>query len=215
MNWRGIALLTTVALPCAAQQMSVAVVPLKNTSFETPAVADGYDLHSRPEGWSCFASKPGEVIGVTTQAWRNGSQSLIFRAVADNQAFEGAGQEFAVVPGYRYGFTTYVMGDPANRLFGNAYGQIHLEWRNAENNEIGRTYGPTWTAGLSSKRWERYYVEGEAPAKAVKGIAVITFYTKDFGGRGAFFVDDCEFTGFPSRTASPTPSDRARRPPRP
>lgn len=199
-------LLAAAVAPVGLAQVSPTSAPapvLHNPGFEVPA---GTLEPQPPEGWSCFTSVPGEKIGVTAARPRNGSQSLVFKPLAVNNVFEGAAQEFAAVPAYHYEFAVYVTSDPADRPAADSFGQVHFEWRGADGKEVGRIYGPTWTAGLSAKQWERFFVEGDAPETAASGLAVIMFYSKSGAGRGTFHVDDCEFTGGPPRQGSTSPS---------
>ena len=194
-------LAVTSAAPVFSQQPNIETPPLVNASFESPEVTTP-DNYFPPESWICFASKPGDKVGCTARTKRTGSQSLVFKAPSAANGFEGASQEFAVTPSYHYGFTAYVIGDESDQLSAGSFGQVHIEWRDATGKEITRVYGPTWDINLSSKRWERFFVEGDAPAGAAGGLVVVMFYSKNNPGRGTFYVDDCEFTGGPPRNAS-------------
>lgn len=197
----GAVLAASTALPAFSQPAPEAIPALQNASFESPAVSTPDD-HFPPENWICFASKPGDKVGCTAQTKRSGSQALIFKAPSVANAFEGASQEFQVTPTYHYGFTAYAIADEADRLGAGSFGQVHIEWRAADGKEISRVYGPTWDINLSTKRWERFFVEGDAPDGAVSGLVVVMFYSKNSPGHGTFYVDDCEFTGGPPRNAS-------------
>jgi hypothetical protein len=90
---------------------------------------------------------------------------------------------------------------------------VHIEWRAADGKEISRIYGPTWDLNLSAKRWERFFVEGDAPGGAAGGLVVVMFYSKNNPVHGTFYVDDCELTGGPPKNASPRrdPDTRMKR----
>jgi hypothetical protein len=189
------------ATPVFSQQPPIETTPLLNAGFESPE-ASTPENYFPPESWTCFASKPGDKVGCTAKTKRTGSQSLVFKAPSSANAFEGTSQEFAITPSYHYGFTAYVTGDESDQLGAGSFGQVHIEWRSADGKEISRVYGPTWDLNLSSKRWERFFVEGDAPANAASGLVVVMFYSKNNPGRGTFYVDDCEFTGSPPKNAS-------------
>jgi hypothetical protein len=197
------------AAPVFSQQTNPETPPLVNAGFESPEVTTP-DNHFPPEGWICFASKPGDKVGCSAKAKRTGSQSIVFKAPSAANGFEGASQEFVVTPTYHYGFTAYVIGDESDPLSAGSFGQVHIEWRGADGKELSRVYGPTWDLNLSSKRWERFFVEGDAPAGTVSGLVVVMFYSKTNPGRGTFYVDDCEFTGGPPKNASPRSDSRNR-----
>lgn len=205
--------LAAAIVPAATAQAPFPLSPppaLRNAGFEEPAVPPGAAEFPRPEGWSCFASVPGEKIAVTATGARSGAQALVFPPVPAHNAFEGAAQEFPVQPGHHYEFAVHARSDSADRLAADSFGQIHFEWRGADGKEVSRTYGPTWAAGLSAKQWERFFVEGDAPERAVSGLAVIMFYSRNGGGRGTFYVDDCQFTGGPPPQAAGDPGSTSR-----
>ena len=189
------------AMPAFSQEPIAGTPPLLNASFESPEVLTPENCFP-PESWICFASKPGDKVGCSAKTKRTGSQSLIFKAPSAANAFQGASQEFSVTPNYHYAFTAYVIGDESDRLGASSFGQVHIEWRTADGKELARIYGPTWDLNLSSKRWERFFVEGDAPAGAAGGLVVVMFYSKNNPGNGTFYVDDCEFTGGPPKNAS-------------
>ena len=195
--------------PVYCEPLPAAVPELLNSGFESPEVTEN-DNCFPPENWTCFSSKPGDKVSCSAKAKRTGLQSLVFKAPSLANAFEGASQEFAVTPTYHYGFTAYVTGDESDRLGAGSFGQVHIEWRNANFKEITMTYGPIWDLNLSPKRWERFFVEGDAPDGAASGLVVIMFYSKNNPGNGTFYVDDCEFTGSPPKNASVRADPRNR-----
>jgi len=213
-----IACLWLAALPVGAQESAFAP-SLQNPSFETPASLEDTNA-APPEIWHYFSSKPGARVGVTASAKRSGGQSLTLKAPPRDNEFVGVAQSFPVSPGYHYVFAAHVIGDAPDRLVGEAFGQMHFEWRDAQGKEITRTWGPTWNAQLPTRRWERFMVEGDAPDGAVSGIVVMTLHSKNSGGRGTVYIDDCEFGGGLRVSGSPrrgptNSADRIRRPPSP
>jgi hypothetical protein len=173
---------------------------LQNPGFEYPS--EGGESNA-PETWISFSSKPGARVGISQSVRKSGLQALALKTAPQNNEFAGIAQSFPAVAGYHYSFGIHVTGDESDRLAGDARGQVHIEWRDAQGKEISRTWGPVWGPDLSSKRWERFFVEGDAPIGAASGVAVITFNARNGGGRGTFYVDDCDFVGGPRVSSSP------------
>ena len=119
---------------------------------------------------------------------------MCFQAQEPSDAFQGLAYKFPALSGKGYTFSLYVISDPANPVSGSSFGQISIEWRDATGKEIARNFGPTWNFELSSTQWERFTVNADAPAGAVEGSAVITFFAKDCKGAGSFFVDDTDLS---------------------
>lgn len=189
------------AAPVFSEEAPTETLSLLNSGFESPEVTAPANYFS-PENWNCFASEPGDKIGCTVKTKRTGNQSLLFKAPSSANAFEGAAQEFSVTPNYHCGFAAYVTADESDKLGASSFGQVHMEWRAANGKELARVYGPTWDINLSCRRWERYFVEGDAPTGATRGLVVIMFYSKNNPGQGVFYVDDCELAGGPPKNAS-------------
>ncbi len=200
----------SVVLTAHAQTNIAQPIALLNPGFEYPSTTAG-TLTDPPESWRAFSPQADNVAAVTTTHAHGGAQALAFRVRATTNTFMGIAQEFAVTPHYRYGFSVYAVDDETDRIQGDSFGQIHFEWRDATGKEIGRTYGPVWKADLPCKRWERFLVEGNPPEKTVTGLAVITMYCRNSGGRGTFYVDDCEFTAALQQSPCPTQTSRTRR----
>jgi hypothetical protein len=186
----GVIALSVSATAMAEDQASQAA--LQNPGFESPDISQGAEPLATPESWFHFSSTPERKAGISNDRKLSGSQSLCFKAQAQQDSFQGVAQKFSAVSGKPYSFTVHVMSDPADPLVGNAYGQLSFEWRDATGKEITRTYGPTWKFELSSTKWEKVTVDADAPSGTTEGTVVITFFAKDCQGLGTFYVDDAE-----------------------
>lgn len=171
-----------------------------NMSFEMPSLAAGIPDDGRPDGWFWFSSTNELNITVTDARRKDGLQSCKFTAQKDPDTYQGIAQRFAATPGHHYSFTAHAMNEPQNALAGESYGQISIEWQTAEGHEISRVHGPSWNFELPFSRWTKFSVDAVAPENAVMGVVVVTFFSRNSGGHGVFYVDDC---GFGSRSGSP------------
>lgn len=187
------ALVLGAAAVCRAQEAATPIA-LQNSGFEKPDIVGGAAVGTKPDLWFMFASGPVNKIGVSDARKKTGSQSLLFKALSETNAFEGVAQKFTAKAGTHYTFTIYAMGEANDPLAGASYGQIHFEFQDAAGKEILRIHGPTWDFQLPATRWEKFYVDADAPDAAASGSAVITFFSQDSGGLGTFYVDDVELS---------------------
>jgi len=164
-------------------------VRLTNPGFEKPKIV-GESMGTEPEGWFYFTSGGQTKVGLTTAKHRNGSQAVVIEALDAADSYQGLAQKFPAEPGMRYEFTVYVINDPVKPIVGDAYGQVSIEWQDANGAEITRNWGPTWDFQLSPLKWQEVTVGAEAPEGAAVGVAVVTFFSKDAAGQGRFYLDD-------------------------
>lgn len=183
-----------LVLPCLAQDQTAPPSTLQNPGFETPSVVGGATIGSHPDSWFYFASNPESKSGITDARKKGGLQCMVFKMQPQTNAYIGIAQKVTAEENKHYSFSAYVMMDPADLLAGGAYGQVSLEWQNSDGVEISRTFGPIWSAERTPGRWEKFLVEGDAPAKVAFVVTVITSYAQNSAGAGTFYVDDCEFT---------------------
>lgn len=176
-----VAFLTTAATSLAQK--------LLNPSFEYPLVSAGGGV---PDDWFSFSSTNAPRIGVTIEYRKAGVQSCRFQAQPETNAYQGIAQRFEAQPGKTYSFTAYVRGESKSPLIGGAYGQVSLEWQDANGVEIRREHGPIWGSDLAPDYWSKFTVDSIAPEGAVYGVAVVTFFSNQSGGNGIFYVDDVE-----------------------
>jgi hypothetical protein len=166
--------------------------PFANGGFETPDILKGASQGDAPENWFVFSSTDTSKPGITDARKKGGTQSLRFKAQAETNAFMGIAHDFTPTAGHHYSFVVNVMNDPADPLVGAAFGQVSLEWKDAEGKELARNYGPTWNFQLSSSRWEKYQVDADPPDGSTRGVGVVTYFSKDSKGLGTFYLDDTE-----------------------
>ena len=193
MSVRGSIIAMAAALFAAgafAQGTSALLPKLQNSGYENPAIAAGAEPGGRPVGWLDFASDGGSVAGITDEKKRGGVQSILLKCQEKEDAFHGLYQKFAAAPNHRYTFSMYALNDANDPLVGNSYGQLGIEWKSSDGQEISRVHGPLWNFELSATRWEKFTVEGTAPEGAESGIATMTFFSKDSGGFGTCYIDD-------------------------
>jgi hypothetical protein len=188
-----------LAPACPAQEPAPVYPALQNPGFETPSITDGAAAGSRPGMWYYFASEEEFTSGITDAKKKSGLQGLRFKAQKTPNTYHGFAQKIRVTPGRHYAFSVYVMLDPSDLIAGGGYGQISLEWKKADGSEISRVHGPAWASDLGTGRWEKFLVEGDAPADAASVAVVIMFYAQSAAGSGSFFVDDAELV---SRSAA-------------
>jgi hypothetical protein len=183
-----------VALSARAGDETNLLATLRNVGFEGPSIITGAKPGDEPENWFFFCSDNSRNVGITDARKRSGMQSLLFKAQTPAEAYEGFAQKFAVVPNGHYTFSAWILNDPQDPMSAGGYGQVSIEWKDAKEVEISRTYSREWSKESSSERWEKFSIEDDAPTNAAVGIAVITFFCRDSAGVGGFFVDECELT---------------------
>ncbi len=166
---------------------------LSNAGFETPQ-ADAANAAAKPDNWDVFCREPnGAKISLSTGAAKTGKQSLRFTCTGVAESYEGIAQVVNVSEGKRFELSVFVGNDNAQRLKGTTRGQISIEWKDSTGNEIARSWGPDWGA-LAGDSWTQFKMTGEAPAKAVQAVAVITVHEGKEPGGGSFYADDMSLT---------------------
>jgi len=162
---------------------------LANADFE---LRDGI----RPVQWNYFASGGADPAGLLDRSARTGCQALILSAQGKSKAFRGVVQQVDIVPGQKYSMSAYVHACATNPLDGTAYGQLVIEWQDAQGVEISRVWGKAWGRSSSRIRWQKVEIEdAEAPAGAAKAAFGIHLYDGPGKGRGAVVVDDVAVAG--------------------
>jgi hypothetical protein len=165
---------------------------LTNAGFESPAVAGDSDTDTNPADWILFSSvEGGEKVGLSSKARHNGKQSARLTVQGTPNSYQGIFQSIAVASGSSYQFTVHARNDNHQPLKGTARGQISIEWKAADDQELDRTWGPDWGASLAGSNWTKFEMVGKAPPNAVRAHFVITqFDGADAGAAGTFLVDD-------------------------
>lgn len=180
---------TTVVILLSALPVTTFAQKLLNPSFEYPLASKGGGI---PQDWFAFSSTNPPRISVNMQYRKAGIQSCRFEAQPETNAYQGIAQRFLAQAGVTYTFSVYVRRDPNTPILGGAYGQVSLEWQDANGVEIRREHGPVWGTDLTSDYWTEFTVESVVPEGAYFGVAVVTFFSNMSEGKGVFYVDDAE-----------------------
>jgi len=167
---------------------------IANGDFETAQLRSNVATNLLPREWIYFASEPEMESSLSREKKRSGSQSVHFIAPRITNGFHGLTQASPVIPGRQYAFTIYALGDSNRSRASASFGQISLEWKDSHDQEIGRTWGPTWNHQLSPTAWSCFTVEGKAPNHAAYCLCTITCFSRDSTNEIAFYVDDAEFS---------------------
>ena len=146
---------------------------LSNSGFEAPAIKLGTQAAFRPAGWLTFTSGTPDLILLCSTAAHAGNQVVKFVSHGVPNFYQGLYQRLPVTPGETYQFSVYVKSDSTNLLKGSVIGQLSIEWHDANDNELGRTWSTTWGASLPAKEWTRFEVIGAAPAETSKAHFVV------------------------------------------
>ena len=184
-------LVIAVAVPLyAVEEPLVGRNLLKNESFENrPGFKD-----SVPVDWGSYNS---DYNGISTTVRRRGQQSVYMKCPKQNDATSIFYTYKKVKPGNRYNFSAYALNYASDPVSGNAFGQLHIEWRKTtkdkDNKEtvsdISRDFGPTFGPGMSAMRWTFVTMSAIAPVDADNCNFVVEFINKE-NGSGGFYVDD-------------------------
>ena len=171
-----------------------------------------FEIHEgpRPVRWDYFASGGLDHEGLLDRSARTGCQALILTAAGQSKAFRGVVQAVDVIPGQKYSMSAYVHTCATNPLDGTAYGQLVIEWQDAQGREIERVWGKAWGRNSSRIRWQKVEIEdAEAPVGAAKAAFGIHLYDGPGKGRGAVVVDDVVVSG-PTLAQSSYATERSR-----
>ncbi len=108
-------------------------------------------------------------------------------------------QNFVIVPGNKYQVSAYVATAEKDAFWGDAFGEVKVEWRNRDHDddiEVGEPISLKFDAGkeagrkISKDRWTRVSLPlAEAPEGATHGRVLFTIWTEggDVGGGCALF----------------------------
>ncbi len=184
------ALLAGMAVASLAQTEEEITNLLRNGGFEL--LAEG--TQGFPDTWGTFTSHKDNIALIKGSS-REGIQALVLSAQGESKANVGVFQRVPVQAGKQYTFAAHLMNDPTNSLKGSAYGELSIEWKDGDDNEIARVRSKSWGPGLSKKSWERNIVTETAPKGADSCNVVITLFDGPSGGsKGSFLIDDVSVT---------------------
>jgi hypothetical protein len=188
LGWTAAALAVGLGFSTIAEEADDGNI-LRNGGFELTAEGtQGY-----PDTWGTFTSHK-DNIALMQGSSREGIQALLLSAQGEGKANVGVFQRVPVAAGKKYTFAAFLMNDPTNSLKGSAYGELSIEWKDAEDGEIARVRSKSFGPGLSKKNWERNMVEGKAPAGANFCNVVITLYDGPSASKGSVLVDNASVT---------------------
>lgn len=157
---------------------------VKNGDFEKR------QSRSLPQHWSAFSTDKNRWHGgFSREDASKGGSSLAFLNCETKPEYQGIYQAVRVRPGQQFEFSVYVASDPDHPLTGLSHGQLSIEWRDAQDKEIGRDWSQGWGAHVSKEKWVKYSISGTAPPKAAQGHFVITLFSKG-ETTGGFLADD-------------------------
>lgn len=163
---------------------------LKNESFENrPGFKD-----ETPSDWGSWNN---DYNGISTTESRRGQQSVYMNCPKQGEETGIFCTYKKVKPGDRYNFTVYILNLASDPVKGNAFGELHIEWRKTTKDkdnkdtavEISRDYGPTFGPGMSSMKWTPVTMSAIAPTDTDNCNFVVGFLNKE-NGSGRFYVDD-------------------------
>jgi hypothetical protein len=163
----------------------------KNASFEAPSAQDTAvpSYENLPEGWDVFSSSKLAIL-MGRQFARQGDQAV---KLATQGARNGNGGIFQVVevkPGSEYTFEADVMNDEVETLKGSCYGELSIEWQDANGNELERVRSKPWGPSLTKAQWQTMKVKGKAPSNAAIARVVVTLYDGPNASKGSMWIDD-------------------------
>jgi len=136
-------------------------------------------------------TKNAEHVGTDSDHARTGDQSLCVRALTEPDAYQAIVRTIPIDDREKYTFTVYAMNDREEPLKGGISAQLVVEWRNGDNEELGREYTRRWDQSLSRKRWKEYKLRKLRPPKgSTKAVVGVHVFEGVHGGKGGFYVDD-------------------------
>jgi hypothetical protein len=164
---------------------------LKNGGFELGRAEPGVP----PDDWGFITETAMPVNGCMTRtAAHTGDYSVVLDSPKDDKnKWQVMAFNALVEGGAWYEFSIWVKPDPQNPIKGATKGQIAIEWKDADGNEISRAVGQAWTAKTFAPAgdWTEIKVKAAAPAKSSSATFTITYLT---GGmkdtNSAFLIDD-------------------------
>ncbi len=158
----------------------------ENPGFEAVSSRDG----KLPDVWELFASESVKAELLDVHA-RSGAKCLKMEAQQRAHAYQGVFQRLSVEPGDACVFEGYVRNNPEDGLTATAYGQLCVEWLDAQGKELGRGYSEPWDSSLSRLRWTRVSIpELVAPDTCATAVFGIHLSDGKEAASGSFLLDD-------------------------
>lgn len=163
-----------------------------NASFETPmakATTNSNDFENLPENWEVFSSH--QLAGALGRdVARSGEQSVRIHAQGKRGGNGGIYQQIDVEGDREYTFTADLLNDNMDPIKGSAYGELSIEWQDADGMELDRVRSKPWGPALSSTQWEKFEVKARAPSNAKAARVVVTLFDGPNASKGGFWMDN-------------------------
>jgi len=159
----------------------------KNESFELPPEFVG----AMPVGWEMYSSHDMNC-DVNEDIVRTGDKSLMLYTHGEKDGVICVYQVLDASIWDQFEFTINVRNSGDDPLKRSAVGVMSIEWIDNNDERIGKRKSVEWDHRLSTKRWERYSIEGKAPRGTVRAHFVIALCDGKDRGRGSFLIDDIE-----------------------
>jgi hypothetical protein len=183
-------------LPASSSQGIEASAPnqdnlLKNGDFELGGTAGG----QAPDDWGFITESGTPVNGCMVKGIaRTGDYAVVIDAPTNERdRWQVLAFNTPIDASSMYEFSIWVKPDSKNPLKGSTKGQVAIEWKDADGNEIARTQGDAWTIKSFEKSsdWTRFKVKAMAPAKAQTATFTVTYLASNpRETNSAFLVDD-------------------------
>jgi hypothetical protein len=170
-NCRRLFLLLITVFSAALVHAQIAKSELLNGDFSIPLEGN----------WTIFGNQP---------RWDNANGGhMVFGCTGQADSIGGIWQMLHVVPKQVYVFRAEAL--PLEN-FGDARGQLSIEWKNAAGEEIERTWGPSWDDPVVFNGRPLQEMTATAPEGASTASFVITMFEGNAGGKGGFKIDNVE-----------------------
>ncbi|MCI0406624.1 MAG: hypothetical protein L0209_11265 [candidate division Zixibacteria bacterium] len=149
-----------------------------------------------PRGWSLFwelekkkLTFPLEkLVSQSKLDAAKGSSSIVLKNSDLGFQFLGIYQEVKVRKDDHFEFSAFVRNDAADRLVGQSFGVLTIEWYDRGGRQISRKASQRWRDDLSEDQWVKYVVDDVAPTNAEKVRFVVTMMPQG-EVKGGFLVD--------------------------
>jgi hypothetical protein len=162
---------------------------LANGGFE-----GGKTARNEPEAWSFFTSKMGTGT-IATNAASEGTQCLRIRAQGTPGGVSGVTQELPVGQGQKFTFTAKFQHMEEDKLKGNAFGLLVVEWRDFTGKELQRSTSKPWKRSLGQPEWDEAEIrKAKPPQGAVQATFGVHLNDGPSGSKGSMLVDDVVVT---------------------
>jgi hypothetical protein len=164
---------------------------LKNSSFELGRIEPGVP----PDDWGFITESASPANACMTKSAAHSGEFAVVIDQPKNEKDQWQVLAFnsPVEEGALYEFSIWVKPDPQNPLKGKTQGQVAIEWKDIDGNEISRDLGEAWTARTlpPSADWTQFKIKAKAPLTTQSATFTVTYRSEDHKRlQSAFLVDD-------------------------